>query len=195
MKLIDKDNEMILPFRKWTYIFAAYIILSAAFMSQVFDFLEKNLGRQFIIGVFFVLFIGLFFIFFKEFKKYKYFPISKFMFFLVVFAIGIIYAIRLEYMSEKLHLFYYGVLGWMSAGDGIEFFYKRKKLKTWILALLWVGLIGYLDELFQMVLPYRVYDIRDIYTNIFSGLWGISIFFIVVKIAPPPAWDIDIELD
>lgn len=77
------------------------------------------------------------------------------------------------YVTEKIHILEYGFLGWLAVRD-----LNRNKayVKSAILAIFYIFLIGALDEAFQKCLPYRVGEIRDVVTNIISGLLGIMLF-------------------
>jgi len=46
------------------------------------------------------------------------------------------------------------------------------------------ALVGVLDEGFQKLLPWRVYEIRDMITNAISGALGITIFCAGTKLKP-----------
>jgi hypothetical protein len=82
-------------------------------------------------------------------------------------------ALSLALPEERLHLVEYGVLGWMLAwamagGD--------RWPKCWPVAVVLAWVIGWGDELIQAVLPNRVYDVRDILLNGFSGMAGLMIY-------------------
>lgn len=75
--------------------------------------------------------------------------------------------------EERLHLVEYGVLGWMLAWamTGIG-----RWPQSWPVAVALVWVIGWGDELIQAALPNRVYDVRDILLNGFSGVAGLIIY-------------------
>jgi VanZ family protein len=81
-------------------------------------------------------------------------------------------AVSLRLPEERVHLVEYGLLGWMLAwalagGGG----WPRTLAGV---ALVWG--IGWGDEIIQGILPNRVYDVRDILLNGFSGMAGLIVF-------------------
>lgn len=62
----------------------------------------------------------------------------------------------------------YALLGFLLFRD-----YFKKRLSVFT-GLFFLSFVASLDELFQMVLPDRVFDIRDIFFNFTGGLTGWS---------------------
>lgn len=92
---------------------------------------------------------------------------------LVILVSGFIFAWQQPYLVEKMHVLEYGLLGWLSLKDTS----KHNTLKRAVfLAILFVLFIGSLDEWFQKLLPYRVGEMRDVYTNLISGILGIILY-------------------
>ena len=85
----------------------------------------------------------------------------------------VIVALFLEFPVERIHIVEYGLIGLMLgwALSGISCWPK-----WWPLAVILVWMVGWGDELIQAVLPSRVYDVRDIVLNGFSGIAGLYIF-------------------
>ena len=79
---------------------------------------------------------------------------------------------------EKIHIFEYAVLGWIVCRDLTS---KGSIAKGVILACLLCAGIGALDEAFQAVLPYRVFDLHDIQFNIYGSLEGVVIYLLSEK--------------
>ncbi|MFA5146647.1 MAG: VanZ family protein [Candidatus Omnitrophota bacterium] len=81
-------------------------------------------------------------------------------------------------IAEKVHLLEYGFLAYL------VWRVFRDVRQEWIRYLLITALVvavGWCDELIQGTLPNRVYDVRDIYLNILSGLLGLAL---VMLLAP-----------
>ena len=77
---------------------------------------------------------------------------------------------------KKVHVLEYGILGYLAFRDLSK---RNKKIfKDILLAFSFISLIGIMDETFQGFLPYRVREIRDVATNVVSGLLGIFQYFI-----------------
>ena len=94
---------------------------------------------------------------------------------ILVLITGLILAWQIKIPVEKVHILEYGVLGWFIARDLIKV--KRKNTGI-ILACIFCIVVGVLDELFQAVLPYRVFDLRDIVFNGLGGAWGIILYIL-----------------
>jgi len=76
--------------------------------------------------------------------------------------------------EERTHLFEYGLVGVLIYQALLE--RKRNVHGHWspaVIAILMAGLLGWLDEGIQAILPNRVYDIRDVGFNALAGLMAI----------------------
>lgn len=67
----------------------------------------------------------------------------------------------------------FALLGWLTVGDLTR--QNKRFLKAIIFAFIFVAMIGCLGEGFQKLLPWRVYEIRDIITDVLSGMLGIAL--------------------
>ena len=130
---------------------------------------EKSFTIAF--GLIFVI-LGLAFLFFRI--KGSSFNIKTLLFSFLLIA-GIVLAYQMKIPEEKIHILEYGMLGWLAGRDLIK---RGGKLRGIISACLFTFFIGYLDELFQKVLPYRVFDVRDIVFNGLGGLWGVCLYIL-----------------
>lgn len=172
---------------KLTISLGLYIVVSASFMRQAWEFITVKFGtplaKAFCVALFV---IAAFLILVHSFKRYrKDYPLGLVRAFklsrglvrialnIVITAAAVVFAWQQPYFAEKMHILEYGLLGWLAAWD---FQNCRKRTRQIISALLFISLISVLDEGFQKILPYRVGEIRDFITNIISGILGISLF-------------------
>lgn len=161
-------------FSKLTIGLAAYIVISASFMLQIRNFLIKACGGEVIKLAFTFLFflIALFYISYIYRKTH----IFGVLFSIFIFVLAYFLILNQPYFAEKIHVLEYGILGYLAFRDLSK---KNKKIfKDILLAISFISAIGILDEIFQGFLPYRVGDIRDVATNVVSGLLGIFQYFI-----------------
>ena len=87
----------------------------------------------------------------------------------IIFGLGLLYTFTInKYISERIHLIYFGIIGFLFAKDNFE------ELESWTIlyVMLWAMIIATLDEIFQLFLPYRVGDVRDVIFGVLGGLWG-----------------------
>jgi hypothetical protein len=97
---------------------------------------------------------------------------------IIVFGLGILYAFTIsKYISERIHLIYFGTIGFLFTKDNLE----ESNIITIIYTIIWSMLIATFDEIFQLFLPYRVGDVRDIILGTLGGLWG-GLAYLVLKI-------------
>jgi len=84
--------------------------------------------------------------------------------------------ITLKFPEEKFHFVEYGLLGYLCGWvqEGRRYFGKKEAMALLLL-------VGVLDELIQGVLPYRIFDIHDIFWNSVSSWCGILVFFVAAK--------------
>jgi hypothetical protein len=154
---------------KLTLFFGLYIIISASFARQLWEFIQKLFGKgnAQIAGFTFLAGFAVFALFFTLKPRFN---IFKFLIKLVIVTLAFFFAWRQPFFTEKFHVAEYGLLGWLTCRD----LSKRKvALKNVMLALLFGSLIGVLDEGFQKLLPYRVCEIRDMLTNAVSVALGV----------------------
>jgi hypothetical protein len=161
---------------KFTVSLGAYIIVSASFMRQVWEFLDKMIGAQSLrtICIFINLLLGIALLLYIN-KSHL--SALRFRVAIIIVGFAFYFAWRQPYFVEKLHVLEYGLLGWLAVRDlrrhsGINI------VKPILFSLLFVLVIGGLDEGFQKLLPYRVGEIRDVITNLISGLCGIALYLI-----------------
>ena len=152
-----------------------YIIISASFMLQFRNFLINTIGDQAMkLGFFFVFLLLL--LNYVQYIILKGLPAYKIRQSIYVFGLAAILILLQTYFAERLHVIEYGILGYFAlkdlSGKGL-----CGKISDYIKpVLLFVALVSFLDEGFQWILPYRVFDVRDIITNIVSGFLGVIQF-------------------
>ena len=90
--------------------------------------------------------------------------------------------------EERLHFLIYGLLGWMICWSIEASENSSLRSKTgWLLPCLLVWLAGTIDELIQLWLPVRIFDVRDILFNGVAGMLGIALFATGNRKGPPSA--------
>ncbi|MCK4463535.1 MAG: VanZ family protein [Candidatus Omnitrophica bacterium] len=162
-------------FSKLTIGLAAYIVISASFMLQIRNFLVKTLGGESVKLVFVFLFFLTALLYILYILRMK-IPVSSIIYSVFIFVLGYLLISRQPYFTEKIHVLEYGILGYLALRDLSK---KNKKIfKNILLAIFFISVIGIMDETFQKFLPYRVGEIRDVATNVVSGLLGIFQYFI-----------------
>jgi len=158
---------------KLTFIFGLFIIVSAAFMGQVGNFISEKLGKSYfevLIGIIFLLSAAGLIRYLKRAGLGK----AKLAIFLVVFVAGFLFAWHLDILVERIHLLEYGLLGWLAFRDGLRV--EKGIIKASIFSAFFILAVSIVDETFQWWLPYRVGDVRDVVFNEVGGLWGMSLF-------------------
>lgn len=159
---------------KITIFFALFIIVSASFMRQLSDFLKVNIGTTgFVISIGLIL-IGAGLAFFIFTVKHN--PgWLRLIGVLGLLTAGLILVWQISIPIERIHLLEYGILGLLTTRDLGR---KAKTARGIILAGIFVTIIGCFDESFQAILPYRVFDLRDIGFNSLGGVWGIALYLL-----------------
>ena len=164
----------IIKLSKITIALGLYIIISASFARQAWDFFGSRFGQNNIQTVFVLLFfLAAAFLAFYIFRPGRGF--LKALGSMIVLCFIFIFMSRLEIFVEKIHVFEYGLLGWLALKD---LSCKRSSPMNIFLAFLFVLVVGVIDEGFQRLLPYRVGEVRDIIINVVSGSCGIAIFLL-----------------
>jgi hypothetical protein len=151
-----------------------FIVVSATFARQVFDFLCGVFGNRQVgiglAGLFFLLALCLFVYINKTLVSRT----RKFVF-LVVLGLGFCLAWQQRLFPERIHLLEYGALGWLAMKDLSR---NGLNIKKFAFAVLVVLVFSCLDETLQRFLPYRVGDLKDIFLNLAGGALGLSLFLL-----------------
>lgn len=173
-KKINKPNNNL--FSWVTIAFAAYIVISAAFIQQVWQFLSKIIGESNLelISISICLLVGMHVLLYFIKLHLKDLRIIVSIFLLIS---AFLFSWKQPYFVEKLHVLEYGILGWLVAKDLRRIPYLENK-KIILYSIIFILIAGTVDEIFQSFLPYRVGEVRDVITNVISGSFGIALFLI-----------------
>ena len=157
---------------KITIAYGLYIIISASFIQQVWKFLgeaagEGNVKRG---GIF--LFCTLSFFILRRIVKFH-FSAARLIVNVIILFVAFAFAWSKPIFVEKMHVIEYGILGWLVTRD---FSKDRAAFKSIVASLIFILIIGSLDEFFQKILPYRVGEVRDVVINIISGAFGVILY-------------------
>jgi len=160
----------------FTVAYAGYIIISAAFMQQVWLFLTKAWGREnlyLFCGSLYLLLAVIVLLYVVKSRRHFLRVAGT----IIVLVLSFLFAWRQPFFVEKLHVAEYGLLGWL----GMRCL-RRQRIsgiaKATFFSFLFILLVGSIDEGLQKVLPYRVGEIRDVVTNLISGICGIILFLL-----------------
>ncbi len=157
-------------------ILSALIIGIAPWARKILRFIYSQIGKE-TVSLLLKLFLAgflifLFFYIFSIRKRLNIFSIS----FLLLTAIPFTFLFfRIKLPEERVHLFEYLLLGILLFKN---YFDKRIDLFQSIFFILFVGL---LDEIFQLFLPQRVFDFRDVFLNVIGGFTGWVCGFSILK--------------
>jgi len=89
---------------------------------------------------------------------------------------GTILAYQIKIPEERIHILEYMILGWFTGKDLLK---DGKHKVNIFLACVFTLLVGVFDELFQKILPYRVFDMRDILFNSAGGTGGVFLYLLI----------------
>lgn len=163
---------------KFTLTLGAYIIISAYFMQEVWTAWKAIIGINTLTLIFIFLCLWVFFAALHK-NIRKGINIKKITLVCAICASGFVFAWKQPYMAEKAHILEYGVLAWLSIRDLSKS--NRPLIKCVLYAFIFSLIISSLDEGFQKLLPWRIFEIRDIATNLISSVLGIALFCISAK--------------
>src|SRR4030042_5068079 len=148
---------------KFTLFFGVYIILSSIFMQQVWGVWKAIFGTKLLILFFVALcLMATGSIIHKSIKAGI--RVNRLILICLICAWGFIFAWRQPYLSEKSHVLEFALLGWLAMRDLTK--QGRHLLKAGLPAFIFAAVIGYLGEGIQKFLPWRVFELRDILTNV-----------------------------
>jgi len=150
---------------RWFYAisFQAFLYGSLSVMPDVVAFLTKNIDLELSSIIFFgSIALAVISLSIKIFKL-------KLPYYFGLVSILVIYGSSINQLSivvERIHFFQYGILTLLVLWAIDE---SMEDAHCYLLTLFYIFLSGCLDEFIQFFLPNRVFDIRDIVLNAFSG--------------------------
>ncbi len=150
-----------------TIAYIAYLILSAAVARNALRWLTHLLGGSAIEAAPWSLFLGVTVLLFIFLWK-KNAPLLGKLLALLILGGVFLFLKGMRSPEERIHIFQYAVLGCLFAAI------FRDKSWTHSLLLAWAGvlLVSSVDEIFQIFLPDRIGDIRDVGFGLLGGIWG-----------------------
>jgi len=160
---------------KITIGLGAYIVISAAFMLQVRNWLFKVFGDFVVVTSFRLGFISIFILTLIYAFRIR-INLFKICAIVSIFVLGYLFSMWQQYFSEKTHVLTYGLLGYLATNDLVDT-KSRLRFKYIALSIIFVSFISAADEIFQAFLPYRFCELKDFITNIISGALGTALFF------------------
>ena len=159
---------------KTTLLIMSLIIASSFFAQQLTAFLRRALGDM-IFESLVILFIAMFAGLFIMYRRVWHAHIIKFLLLVALVVLGLVSMNYIPITVERVHLIEFALLGWYATRDIIK---KEAKTAGIIISCIFCVCIGILDEGIQGVLPYRVFEIRDIVLNVGGSIWGISLYLL-----------------
>jgi hypothetical protein len=168
----EKEESMRTGISKSTIGLGIFIIISSLFMNQVARFMEDAAGErgvEVMLGALFL--IGLAIFVYSLLKEDAFTVYSALC--IAVLLSGIILAWQVKNPAERIHVVEYGLLGWLASRD---FTRKDNGITGLFKGCLFGLVVGIIDEVVQWILPYRIFDIRDIAFNGLGACWGALIF-------------------
>lgn len=155
-----------------TLTLSFYILVSAAFARQLYEAAIRSMGLAVLAAEFmilcFLLLFGLLFYCSQKHLSLKRLLSAMFIFFLAALIMG-----TQERMAERIHVVYYGLLGFLSYRDLAA--RKVGRSRRVAVSFGFVMAISFADELFQGLLPYREADTKDLVINATAGYLGIAL--------------------
>ncbi len=152
----------------WFYVAAGVLVIffTIPFARAFRKIISENIGSNFFLYITAAVALVVGIIAFRNLQKRK-LPLNAHLSLFAIIAAFLSYIYSLRDMPEEaIHIAEYGmvsVLVYRALAHRVHDF------SIYILATLVVGVIGIFDEYIQWVTPSRVFDLRDIRTNIISG--------------------------
>lgn len=176
--MLSTFRNWLLKFGTLTLLWAIFIILSASFMRQIYNFAISFLNREFISYLLFFLLALL-----AALGLYKVYCLKSwwrtFLVLIPIVGMGAL-AFSMSIIEERTHIIKYGVLGYMAAFNLLG----RSQCSTMYAVLngiLFCFFTSSLDEGFQAILPYRVGDLRDIAFDCLSACAGVLVALVTAE--------------
>jgi len=171
--------------RLWALgLYALLVLLSGSFLFRIARW-TKTAGLDWLGPAVLGIFLGLggillLVLFIRALRRRRFLHL---LFLLLIVAAFFPAYLNLELPLERFHLLLFGTLGILT------FWALRPRLYTlqfYLAALNIVLVVSFLDELCQGLVPDRIYDLNDIWVNLFSGAIGILLMRMSDINAPLP---------
>jgi len=160
------------------------MVLTASFTRQLMEFTTACIGKGgfgILIGI---ILIGIATLFVILEAKRLVNPLRIWVMLALLVSV-FFYLWKIKLPQVRMHILMYAVVGWLASRDAIE---SGRTWKTIILAWLFAASAGILEELFQKILPYRVFEIADIIFNLKGATLGVILYLIrPANVAPGAA--------
>lgn len=98
-----------------------------------------------------------------------------------ILAVFVFAAVRMNLPEERSHLIEYAVVSALFFEALISRQQTKNIIKTAIIAVLIASSVGLLDELIQIYVPGRVFDIRDILFNVGAAIGGAALVSVIAR--------------
>jgi len=165
------------PFTKSTVLITLLMVVSASFTRQLMELAVMCIGKSgFRISVA-AIFIGTTVLFFIREAKRLVKP-AKVLLMLGLLTISLLFVWNIRLPQVRMHILMYAIVGWLASRDAMR---QGRTWKTIALAWVFAAAAGALEELFQKLLPYRVFDINDIIFNLKGASLGVILYLIRPK--------------
>ena len=81
---------------------------------------------------------------------------------------------QIEQPEERIHVVMYGVVALLLHAALIERYVPAKSLSLGFSVILITAALGTVDELIQLILPHRVFDVNDILYDLFASVMAVG---------------------
>jgi len=152
----------------WCYVVAGVLVIffTIPFARAFREVVQENIGSDFFLYITAAVALVVGIIAFRSLQKRKLPLNARLSLFAIIAAfLAYIYSLR-DMPEEAVHIAEYGMVSVLVYR---ALAHRVRDFSIYILATLVVGVIGIFDEYIQWVTPSRVFDLRDIRTNIISG--------------------------
>lgn len=172
----EKARHLINPkkyqFTKFTIAVAVFMVISASFARQLMDFVVAFAGEGGFKVIANSVLAGSAAIFFVLEARRIADPLRIVSFFALQVFISL-YLLKIDLPEIRINMLMYIILGWLATRDMMRF---GRGWKSVIFAAVFAGSIGVFGELFQKLLPYRMFEIKDMTANFFGVILGMILY-------------------
>ncbi len=166
--------------KRFIYLYIIALVLSAAVARQGLAWLTGILGPSTVQMIPWILLAGTLISLVVLVGKGR-ISLLRGAFILLSFAGIFLFLKTMRNPDERIHIFQYGLLGFLLM---VQF--QRKSWEQAVgLTLLIVLLVACADELFQVFLPNRVGDLRDVGFGCVGGAWGLFLAGLLFRQSRP----------